>query len=114
MIKNVIFLLAFLLSTACVGTDGVETADKHAVIRNELIQIAERQLKAEKIVLPRRYTVAVEDGVITNEVEPPREIYIVKFNFEYRGRRDVNCTVFIDKRTRKADRVFDSRKDIPG
>ena len=51
--------------------------------------------------------------MIGNELEPNRGVWIVHFNFIYRGKKSAVYKVFIDKRSGGIDHVFDSRRMIP-
>ena len=111
--SKVVFLIVLLLSAGCVGTTRAVDRELSALDRNKIIESAKRELRRQNHSLPRVYTVEVGKGGIRSDFHPSREIYVVSFSFAYRGKKDVIYTVFVDKLSGKADRVFDSRTMVP-
>lgn len=111
--SKVVFIIALLLSTGCVGTTRAVERDLSTLDRNKIIQSAKRELERQNLSLPRNYSVEVGKGEIRSDFHRPREIYVVSFSFAYRGKREIIYTVFVDKQSGRADRVFDSRTMVP-
>jgi hypothetical protein len=82
--------------------------------RNEIIQIAKREIERRHIRLPLDCDITVDDGVTVFPVGKAREEFVVRFTFTYRGKRDVVYKVVIDRRSRKIDGFIDYRDTIPG
>jgi hypothetical protein len=82
--------------------------------RNEIIQIAEREIDRRQIHLPPDYDITVDEGVTVFPLEKPQEELVVRFTFTYRGKRDVVYKVLINKRSKKIDDFIDYRDTIPG
>lgn len=111
--SKVLFLAVLLFSTGCAGTTHAVERELSAFDRNKIIESAKRELNRQNLSLPRNYTVEVGKGGIRSDFHRPREIYVVSFSFAYRGKKEVIYTVFVDKLSGKADRVFDSRTMVP-
>ena len=68
-----------------------------------------------QIRLPPDCDITVDDeGVTVFPLQKPREEFIVRFTFTYRGKRDVVYKVLIDRRSRKINDFIDYRETIPG
>jgi hypothetical protein len=82
--------------------------------RNEIIQIAKREIDRRQIRVPLDCDITVDEGVTVFPVGNAREEFIVRFTFTYHGKRDVVYKVVIDKRSRRIDDFIDYRETIPG
>jgi len=111
--SKTVFLLVLWLSTGCVGTTRAVDRELNALDRNKIIESAKRELRRQNHFLPRDHTVEVGKGEIQSDFHPTQQIYAVSFSFAHRGKKQVIYTVFVDKLSGKADRVFDSRTMVP-
>jgi hypothetical protein len=84
--------------------------------RDDMIQIAKREIDRRHIHPPSDCNITVVEGVTAFEgqVQKDREEYLVRFTFTHGGKRDVAYEVVIDKRSGKVDDFFDYRDTIRG
>jgi len=111
--NKAVHLVLVLLCVGCAHTARSRPSEVNAVDRARLVQIAKQEVERRKLALRRPYDVEVEPGIIGNEIGPPRQIYIVRFIFKHRAKKDVIYTVFINRRDQRIDQFFDSREMVP-
>ena len=89
-------LLIAMVLAACAG--GTSTKPQLSAERRQaLIDIATRELQRQKLPLPRKYDVDVEEGFYQAENEPRRSIMCVMFRFWFRGAKDTVYMVTFDR-----------------
>ena len=109
MNKATIFILA-ILTMGCLGGPRPRQSEITGTDRERLITIAKNELKRRNLALPHYYSVVVENGKISNEIDrSPREVYGVWFNSSRRGEERAFYSVLIDKRSGRIDQVSDLR-----
>ncbi len=104
-------ILLFVLSlVGCVSLSDSSQVSQ----RDEIIQIAKREIDRRHVHVPKGCDITVVDGVTAFEVGKAREEHLVRFTLSNAGKREVIYEVSIDKRTKKVNDFVDYRNTIPG
>jgi hypothetical protein len=105
-----------LIIILCLAAFGCVNHPTSSVVsrRDEMIQIAKREIDRRHIQLPRDCDITVVEGMAVSPVDKAREEYFVQFTFTHGGKRDIVYKVVIDKRSRKVSDFLDYRHTVPG